>query len=245
MIDRWAWAVIAITVGLLAGTIVGWLVRNRLQAATERPLARRIGNASGAFLFWFFTLVGVVFAVGLVSPDTLRPLPRQVLDYLPRVLAAGLIVIGGWALAIIASSVLASALSRATGRLEREFELAIRYAVLSLAAVLAVAQLGVNITVVTVLVAVIALTVGASITVIIGHGSRQISGEIAAGRYLHSYVDIGDTVSTGDYAGRIVGVHPATLELEQADGSRMHVPYSKLLASGITVGREEDPGRSE
>lgn len=245
MIDRWVWAIIAIAAGLLAGTIVGWLVRNRLQEATDRPLLRRIGNASGAFLFWFFTLVGVVFAVGLVSPETLRPLPRQVLDYLPRVLAAGLIVIGGWALAIIASSVLAGALSRATGRLEREFEVVIRYAVLSLAVILALAQLGVNVTVVTVLVAVIALTVGASITVIIGHGSRQISGEIAAGRYLNAYIDIGDSVSAGEHEGRIVGVHPATLELERADGNRLHVPYSKILAAGISVGREEDPDQPE
>jgi hypothetical protein len=235
MIDRWVWAVIAIVGGLAIGTLVGWLVRNRLQRATSRPVVRRIGNASGAFLFWFFTLVGVVLAVGMVSPETLRPLPRQVLDYLPRVLAAGLIVIGGWALAILASSVLAAALSRATGRLEREFELVIRYSVVTLAVILASAQLGVNVTVVTVLVAVVALTVGASITVTIGHAGRQISGEIAAGRYLQSFVDMGDRVSAGEFDGVVVGVHPATLELERSDGRHVHAPYSKLLAAGIVV----------
>lgn len=240
MIDRWVWAVLAIAAGLAAGTVTGWLVRNRLQRATTRPVLRRIGNASGAFLFWFFTLVGVVLAVGMVSPETLRPLPRQVLDYLPRVLAAGLIVIGGWALAILASGVLAAALSRATGRLEREFELVIRYSVVTLAAILALAQLGVNVTVVTVLVAVVALTVGASITIIIGHGGRQISGEIAAGRYLHSFIDIGDHVRTDEFEGLVIGVHPATLELRGTDGESLHAPYSKLLASGVTVDRAED-----
>lgn len=239
MIDRWVWAIIAIAAGLVIGTIVGWLVRNRLQRATSRPVVRRIGNASGAFLFWFFTLVGVVLAVGMVSPDTLRPLPRQVLDYLPRVLAAGLIIIGGWALAILASSVLAAALSRATGRLEREFELVIRYSVVTLAIILALAQLGVNVTVVTVLVAVVALTIGASITIIIGHGGRQISGEIAAGRYLNAFVNLGDHVRAGEFEGRVVGVHPATLELEGSDGSHVHAPYSKLLGAGIAVHRTE------
>lgn len=240
MLDRWVWAVIAIAAGLAAGTVVGWLVRNRLQQATNRPVLRRVGNASGAFMFWFFTLVGVVLAVGMVSPDTLRPLPRQVLDYLPRVLAAGLIVIGGWALAILASSVLAAALSRATGRLEREFELVIRYTVLTLAGVLALAQLGVNVTVVTVLVAVIALTVGASITVIIGHGGRQISGEIAAGRYLHGFIDVGDYVRAGEYEGLVVGLHPATLELEATGGDRIHAPYSKVLSAGPAIRRRDD-----
>jgi hypothetical protein len=237
MIDRWVWAAIAIVAGLAIGTVVGWLVRNRLQRTTSRPVVLRIGNASGAFLFWFFTLVGVVLAVGMVSPETLRPLPRQVLDYLPRVLAAGLIVIGGWALAILASSVLAAALSRATGRLEREFELVIRYAVVTLAVILALAQLGVNVTVLTVLVAVVALAVGASITVIIGHGGRHISGDIAAGRYLQSFVHMGDRVSAGEFDGIVVGVHPATLELEESGGRRVHAPYSRLLVAGMAVQR--------
>lgn len=234
-IDPWVWAIIAIAAGLLLGTLIGWLARNRLQQATTRPVLRRIGNASGAFFFWFFTLVGVVFAVGMVSPETLEPLPRQILDYLPRILAAGLIIIGGWALAIVASSVLGAALSRATGRLERDFEVAIRYTIVVLAAILALAQLGVNITVVTVLVAVIALTVGASIVVLIGHGSRQIAGEVAVGRYLHSFIDVGDHVRAGDFEGTVVAVHPATLELEDRMGNTRHAPYSLVLAAGPVV----------
>lgn len=239
MLDRWVWAIIAIAAGLFTGTLVGWLARNRLQRASTRPVLRRIGNASGAFLFWFFTLVGVVFAVGLVSPETLEPLPRQILDYLPRILAAGLIIIGGWALAILASSVLGAALSRATGRLEREFEIAIRYTIIVLAAILALAQLGVNVTVVTVLVAVISLTVGASIAVLIGHGSRQIAGEIAAGRYLHDFIDVGDHVRAGNIVGTVIGVHPATLELEDEMGNTRHAPYSQVLEAGPIVTRPD------
>lgn len=239
MLDRWVWAIIAIAAGLFAGTLLGWLARNRLQKSTTRPVLRRIGNASGAFLFWFFTLVGIVFAVGMVSPETLEPLPRQILDYLPRILAAGLIIIGGWALAILASSVLGAALSRATGRLEREFEVAIRYAIVALAAILALAQLGVNVTVVTVLVAVISLTIGASIAVLIGHGSRQIAGELAAGRYLHGFIDMGDHVSAGEYEGYVVGIHPATLELEGPGGGRRHAPYSRVLEAGPIVTRSD------
>jgi hypothetical protein len=82
--------------------------------------------------------------------------------------------------------------------------------------------------------------VGASITIIIGHGGRQISGEIAAGRYLHSFIDIGDHVRTDDFEGLVIGVHPATLELRSTDGESLHAPYSKLLASGVTVNRAED-----
>jgi hypothetical protein len=235
MLDRWIWAMVAIGAGLVVGTVVGWLVRNRLQQASSRPVVRRVANASGAFLFWFFTVVGSVFAIGLVSPETLRPIPRQVLDYLPRVLSAGLIVIGGWALAIVASSVLAAALSRATGRLEREFELVIRYTIVSLVGVLALAQLGVDVTIITVLVAVVALTCGASVAVLIGHGGRQVSAEIAAGRYLRSFIDVGDRLTAGEFDGTVLALHPATVELERADGTRFHAPYSRVLDTGPTI----------
>lgn len=235
MLDRWIWALIAIGVGLGVGTLIGWMVRNRLQRASQRPVVRRVANASGAFLFWFFTVVGVVFAIGLVSPETLRPLPRQVLDYLPRVLAGGLIIIGGWALAIVASNVLAAALSRATGRLEREFELVIRYTIVSLVAVLALAQLGVNVTIITVLVAVVALTCGASVAALIGFGGKQVSAEIAAGRYLRTFLDVGDQLVAGEFNGTVVALHPATVELEALDGARLHAPYSRVLAIGPTI----------
>jgi small-conductance mechanosensitive channel len=235
MVDRWVWAAIVIVAGLATGTSLGWFVRNRLQRSRHRPAVRRIANASGAFLFWFFTVLGVVFAVGLVSPETLEPLPRQILDYLPRVFAAGLIVIGGWALAIIASNLLAAGLSQATGRPEREFELVIRVTVLTLAGVLALAQLGVNVTIITVLVAAIALTVGASVTILLGHAGRQISGDIAAGRYLRTFVDLGDHVAAAEFEGRVVGIHPATLELEAPDGSRVHAPFSRVLEIGPTI----------
>ena len=48
---------------------------------------------------------------------------------------------------------------------------------------------------------------------------------------------VGDRVSAGEFEGVVVGVHPATLELERPDGSRVHAPYSKLLGDGIVVQR--------
>lgn len=235
MLDRWVWALIAIAVGLALGTIAGWLVRNRMQLATTRPVLRRIANASGAFLFWFFTVVGAVFAIGMVSPETLEPIPSQVLDYLPRILAAGLIGLGGWALAVVAAGVLAAGLSRATGRLEREFEATIRYTIVALAVVLALAQLGVNITVIIVLVAAVALTVGASVTTLIHHGGRQLAPEIAAGRYLGGFISVGDEIEAGDFAGKVVAMHPATMELERATGDRVHAPYTRVLSAGPSI----------
>lgn len=235
MLDRWVWALIAIGLGLAIGTLAGWIVRNRLQRSTSRPVLRRIANASGAFLFWFFTVVGVAFAIGMLSPETLKPIPTQVIDYLPRVLVAGLIVLGGWALAVVAAGIIAAGLSRATGRLERDFEATVRYTIIGLAAVLALAQLGVNVTVIIVLVAAVALTVGASIATLIHHGGRQLAPEIAAGKYLGGFITEGDEIEAGDWSGRVVALHPATVELDRGGGVRVHAPYTQVLSAGPQI----------
>jgi small-conductance mechanosensitive channel len=232
MDSRWIGAIGAIVAGLLVGAVAGFWARRRLTRATDRPVLSSLGSASGAFLFWFFTAVGVVFAIGAVSPETLRPIPRQVLGYLPRVLAAGLILLIGYAAAGIAGGLLGGALGRATGRPQRELDLGVRYTVVVLAIILALAQLGVNVTIVTVLVGAMALTIGAAIAMLIGLGGRQLASELAAGRYLRRHLQVGSTIDVGDYRGTIVALHPATIEINEGNGSVVHAPYSMALAVG-------------
>ena len=232
MDSRWIGAIGAIVAGLLVGVVAGFWARRRLNRATDRPVLNRLSSASGAFLFWFFTSVGVMFAIGAVSPETLRPIPKQVLGYLPRVLVAGLILLVGYAAAAIAGGLLGGALARATGRTQRELDLGVRYTVLALAIILALAQLGVNITIITVLVGAMALTIGAAAAMLVGLGGRQLANELATGRYLRRHLRVGTAIDAGTYRGTIVALHPATIEIQEGNDSVVHAPYSAVLAAG-------------
>ena len=232
MDSRWIGAIVAIALGLFVGALAGFWARRRLNRITDRPILSRLGAASGAFLFWFFTSVGVVFAIGAVSPETLRPIPNQVLGYLPRMLAAGLILLAGYAAAAIAGGLLGGALARATGRPQRELDVSVRYTVMALAMILALAQLGVNLTIITVLVGALALTVGAATAMLVGLGGRQLANELATGRYLRRHLRVGTAIEAGTYRGTIVALHPATLEITEGNGTTVHAPYSAVLAAG-------------
>lgn len=232
MDSRWIGAIVAMALGLLVGAVAGFWARRRLSRVTDRPILNRLSAPSAAFLFWFFTSVGVAFAVGFVSPETLRPIPKQVLSYLPRVLAAGLILIAGYAAAAIAGGLMAGALARATGRHQRELEVSVRYTVMALSIILALAQLGVNLTIITVLVGALALTIGAAVAMLVGLGGRQLANELAAGRYLRRHLRVGASIEAGAHQGTIVALHPATVEIAEDGGTTVHAPYSAVLASG-------------
>lgn len=65
---------------------------------TERD-DREPDGAAGLFTFWLVALTSLLVATSLVRPESLESLPRQLLDYTPRLLAAGLILLGGYAIA--------------------------------------------------------------------------------------------------------------------------------------------------
>ena len=69
---------------------------------------------------------------------------------------------------------------------------------------------------------------------IVGFGSREMGGELAAGRHLARLVQIGDEIEAGGVTGRIVALHPASVELEVDSGS-LHVPNTRLSRADLRV----------
>lgn len=249
MTERWILAAVFLGAGLLVGAALGWFVRRRLIAARGGDATSSIAGATGLFVFWIFAIVGGLAAVAMVNPDTLDDVPRQVLDYTPRLLAAGLILLAGYALGLAASRLVSFGLERASGRTAARISTVVRWVVVGAAMILALAQLGVDTTILVILVGVAGAGIALSAALLVGLGGRDIAREIAAGRYLTRYMAPGSVIESGDETGRIVTFHPATAELETANGQRRHVPYTRLLAGGVTMtGRApggaspDDPG---
>ena len=106
MIDSWIYATGAVVVGLLSGVVGAALVRRIvLDGRRDRPEAQDAARAAGTFLFLFFAGVGVVVAIGFTNSETLEPVPAELLRASPRVLAAGLILIAGRAIAFAVGGV--------------------------------------------------------------------------------------------------------------------------------------------
>jgi len=236
MIDPWILASGAILVGLLSGVVGAALVRRIiLNDRADHPEAHDAARASATFLFLFFTAVGVIVAIGFTNPETLEPIPAEILRKSPRVLAAGLILIAARAIAFAVGGMVNGAFEGSSARMRGQIASLIRTLVYAVAIVLALSQVGVETTILSIIVAGVVFAGALAFAILVGLGGRELGGELAAGRYLHRLIRLGDNIEVGDTAGRVVAMHPASIELALDDGSSVHVANTKLTLGEFRV----------
>lgn len=251
MSEHILFAVVAVIGGVVVGTAGGGLTRRLIHRGRRGRQLGVVAAPAAAFVFWVALAIGIAIGISLLAPDTLRPLAGQVLTYLPRVLVAGLLVIVGYAAAAATGMLLSGGFARATGRTRREAALSLRIAIMTTVGLLALGQLGVDTTILTIAVAALLFGGAMSVALLIGLGGRELAGEVAAGRYLRRLVRPGDRIDTGQITGRISALHPATTEVETDTSSTLHVPHTQLLSAAIRVQhgppqrQEKPPGQQQ
>ena len=234
MVDsHWLLAAAAATTGLIAGTVGGAWLRRALQKQTNRPAIREIAAPASLFLFWFTTATGVIVAMATLSPETLRPLPRQMLNWLPNVIAAGLVLLAGYAVAAAASRSVARAFERATGNRSRLAERTLRTIIIAGSAILALGQLGVETTILIVLTTGIVFSAALTAALLAGLGGRTIAQSIAAGRALTPHLQEGQQIRIGTDTYTIIELRPATITLQPNPHEQVIITYTTLLDTPI------------
>ena len=183
MIDPWIYAAGAVIVGLLSGVVGAALVRVIiLKGRDDRPEAHDAARATATFLFLFFAVLGVIVAIGFTNPDTLEPIPADVVRKSPLVLSAGLILIAGRAIAFALGGMVNAAFAGSSSRLRVQLGAASRFLVTAVALVLAHSQLGVDTTIPSIIgVRKLPLAVGdAPSTPWKNNGTKKIAPNIAS-----------------------------------------------------------------
>ncbi len=228
--------------GLLAG-LLGSRVTFRALSNERRPAAVRDSAAPlSSLVLWGLVIIGMILALGIISPTALDEMPRDLVAFLPRVLSAAIIVIMANVLSAFALTALGPALARASASVQRQVARVVKSSIVAMAALLAVAQLGIDTTVVNLGVAAIFFGLAASFTLLVGLGGRGVASEVAATRALRRLVAVGDHLSTGDLSGTVVALHPTAVELQDGDGVRMLVPSSEVAGGRLIIERPDSAG---
>lgn len=232
MIDPVIWAVGSVVVGLLSGVVGAALVRLAILKGRENRLeAIDAARATSIFVFLFFAAIGAVVAVGVTSPETLRPIPAQLLAYSPHVLAAGLILIAGRALAFAVAGYVKGALAESTTRMRGKLAESIRVVITVASGVLALRQLGIDTTILNIAIGAMLFGLAAAFALLVGFGGRDLGRELVTGRYLPRMMRVGDEIELGEVSGTIVAMHPASIEVMAADGTCVHIRNSEVFAT--------------
>ncbi len=240
MDDVWQWAIGAVAIGIMSGLAGAGLVMLALtKGRDDDPLYRDSARAMAIACFVFFTTAGFVIAVSIVNRDSFEHVPSRLVDVLPRLLIAGLILVVGRAVALAAGSVVAKGMAAAGARVRAQAALLVRTLVTAAAIVLALAQVGVDTTLLQIAGGAVLFGTAGAAALLIGLGGRDLASDLAAGRYLSRLVAIDDrvevTVGGSTVTGTVVAIHPATLAVRSDDGVIHHLTHSRVLSGDVRV----------
>lgn len=244
--NKWIGAIIAIAAGLIIGIIASRIIRAWLSKSKVGALRDSAGPLASLALSAGF-IVGLLVALGFISPDDLEQLGSDTVAFLPKLISALVIFIGGNVAAAFAATAVAKSVA-GSGAVARFAPVIARVSILAMAAIIAAGQLETDVGIVNIAASALLFSIGASVALLTGLGGRQVAAEIAAGRAWRRALEPGDYVRADGVAGRsidgiVVDVHPTATEIDD-DGVRVFVPNSKLL-DAVVERRRPTPGTSE
>lgn len=245
MINHWFLAIIATPAGLLIGEIGGRIVRSTMSRPDRSPEIREMARPVATFLFWGATAAGVVAGLLAASPSSLRDLPRETFGMLPRILLAVVLVLAGYAVGIGLAAAIGQSALRASGVRHRGLERLLRGAVMAAFAVAALSQLGVNTTILVVVLAAATGTPALALALLTAHGGRDVAANLAAGRALRGRFEVDDRIEWRTVTGTITDVTATSLEVTAEDGAVTHVPLALLASEPFSIGFRRAPASRE
>jgi hypothetical protein len=235
--------------GAAALVLAGWLVALTLRFATRRVVAKVLRRARrdtrlheavedagirsavprlvAGFVFWVILLLFAAAAVESLGITVVTEVLSRVTYYLPDVLGAAALILGGVIVGKLARRAVTAAgnaagIARADGLGQTVQAMA-----LLVAAVIALDQIGIDAQLLVILVAVVVGTTFAAAGLAFGIGARTVVSNIVAAYYVSQAYQVGQTVRIGDAEGEIVTTTPTAIVLQTAEG-RLLVPAARF-----------------
>ena len=223
--------------------VVGWLLARllrfvaiRASRVVEALLGRFAGPAGaerlrfgrpaallGAVVFWLVLLVFVTAAADVLGLQTFTGWLARLIDYLPTLAAGLLIIVAGYVLAgFVADLVHAAAVRLASAQRNALARLA-QGATLVMAILVGADQIGIKVTWLAILVAIVVSALLGGVTLTASLGARDYVSNLIGAHYLKQAFQVGQRVRVAGFEGRILEVTTTALVLETGEG-RVSLP---------------------
>jgi small-conductance mechanosensitive channel len=202
---------------------------------------RRPSFVVGYVLFWGVLLAGVAAVLSILGLASLQRNMDLMVALAGKAVVAVLILAGGLAAAGWLSNLAATRAEGAGLRGGDLFGRAIFAFVLAVAVLVAAAQVGIEVSVLILLAAILFGTVGIVAALALGLGLVPLSGNIAAGRYVQGNgIRPGDEISVNGIRGTVEELGLASVTLRSEDGQIHHVPNRMLLEEVVSKTSQDD-----
>jgi small-conductance mechanosensitive channel len=239
-------AILVVVVGwLLARMIRGLAIRgiralDRLlhklssKQAYRMPLVEeRSINAVGAIFYWAVILLFLTAATQVLGMGVFSDWLSNIMKYLPAVIAGILILLAGFVFSLMVKDLVTAAATSAHIAYADLLGQTVQILIFSTAVVVGIDQMGINITFLIVIVAIILGTIFGGLALAFGLGAKNVVNNVLAAHYVRLSYQIGDTVEFNNIKGRIIQITNVGIVVEH-DGRQIHIPTSFFLTQPST-----------
>ncbi|PBK53565.1 transporter [Pseudomonas syringae pv. actinidiae] len=185
------------------------------RAGVKVPISTLIGK----IVYWFVLLIFLVSAAESLGLQRVSATLDMLALYLPKVFGAALVLLVGVLLAQLVNELVRGAAegvgidySAGLGRIAQGLVIIISISV-------AISQLEVKTDLLNHVIVIALITVGLTVALALGLGSREIAGQIIAGIYVRELFQVGQQVQVGDTEGQIeeIGTVKTTLLTDEGE----------------------------
>lgn len=213
----------------LGKMIPGRMLRRGLPHPT---VERQVSDIVGLVIFWAVMLFFFAAAADTLGLAVLSTSLAGLGFYIPRLLGAIVIAVVGLVVGNLAREAVTAAASAAGAPFAAAVGQIVRIAILVAAGLIAVAELGIDITLLTALLSVTLLAVLGAFALAFGLGARTAVGNIIGAHYLRQSFEIGQHVRFGDVEGTISAITATSVRLRVREGEVV-VP-AKQFSEAVT-----------
>jgi small-conductance mechanosensitive channel len=241
-------AVVVLLVALVVALVLQRLMARFLQGIGLDDLFERTGAANslwqlgyeggpsrllGIVVFWGIMLTGLAGALSVLGLSSLENTMDQMVSLSGRALVALVIMIAGAMSAGWLAELVAREAENAGLRGRNVFRRVVFITIVTIAALLAAEQLGLE-TYVLILLAIVVLgTIALVAALALGQGLALLSGNIAAGRYVQDGTAVGDVISVNGIEGTVEELGYASVTVRSEDGHLYRIPNRTLLENVV------------
>jgi len=179
--------------------------------------ARTLGLV-GDVLFWLIILLFVDAATKVAGFEIFSAWFGGIVAYLPSLLAGGLIILAGYVVSTLVFDVVSAALATAEiGQSQLAGRVA-QGATFLTALIIGVEQIGVDVTFLITIVAIIVGTAFAGVSLAFGLGARALASNLIGAHYVRQQFQPGQTARIGAIEGQILELTPTSVILATGAG---------------------------
>ena len=235
VVARWFGGLIGVVaekLGLQVAAEKSGLAKSMHDVGIRRPVPAIVGG----IVFWLLMSVFVMAAFSILGLESVSLAMKEVVNYIPKVLVATVVVVVGLLAATFVRGVVATSADR-VGLSYAEYLAGGCYWVLSiLTFIAAFNQLGIQFALLEKLILIGSAGLAAGFALAFGLGGRDVMAGILAGYYVRQRLQAGDTVNVAGFEGTVREVGPVATIIETREGglvSRHSVPNTKMLQEAV------------